>query len=110
MTTWRRRALWGSAGLLLAIGGAAGWLGWTAQQARTQLFEARDELPGVRTAVLNGDGSAAGRLQQVRRHADAAEGLTHDLVWSIAAGVPVLGTPAATTRGLTGAVAGIADT
>jgi hypothetical protein len=110
MMTWRRRALWGSAGLLLAAGGAAGWLGWTAQQARAELFAARDELPAVRTAVLTGDGSAAVRLQRVRRHADAADDLTHDPVWSMVAGVPGLGTPAATTRGLTRAVRGVAET
>jgi hypothetical protein len=110
MTTWRRRAFWGSAGLLLAGFGVAGWLGWTAQQARAELFAARDELPAIRTAVMTGDGSAAVRLQRVRRHADAADDLTHDPVWSLVAGVPFLGAPAATTSGMARAVRGIADT
>jgi hypothetical protein len=110
MTTWRRRTLWASIGLLVAVFGVEAWLGWTARQARAELLAARNELPAVRTAVMAGDGSAAARLQRVRKHADAADDLTHDLVWSMVAGVPGLGTPAATTQGLTRAVRGVADT
>lgn len=106
----RRLVLWGGAGALVVVVLAAGaWLAWTAGRARSELLAARAALPAVRDAVMSGDGSGARRLEGVRRHAAAADDLTHDLVWAVVAALPALGSPAATTQGMTAAVHRLAD-
>ena len=70
---------------------------------------ARAELPAVRNAVLTGDGSGTRRLESVVRQARAADSLTHDPVWSIVAAVPGIGSPIATTQGMTRAVRDLAE-
>ncbi|MDQ1289148.1 MAG: hypothetical protein QG622_2714 [Actinomycetota bacterium] len=98
----RRRLVWGGAGALafLFLSGGA-WLAWTASAARAELSAARAALPGVRDAVMSGDGSGMRRLDVVRRHAVAADEKTHDVVWSVVAGVPLIGSPLDATRGMT---------
>lgn len=107
----RRRLLWwggaGASALVLLAAGA--WLAWTAQQARADLLAARSALPGVREAVMTGDGSGTRRLDEVRRHARAADDRTHDPVWTAAGWVPWAGSPIATTQGMTRAVRTLAD-
>jgi Protein of unknown function (DUF4012) len=105
---WRRPLLWGGAGAALGVAALGAWVGWTGQQARSELLAARSSLPAVQAAVLAGDGSAAGKLDALRRHAASADDLTHDPVWSLVSAVPVVGTPAATTQGLTRSVDALA--
>ena len=100
----RRPRLWGGAGAALGVLAAAGWLAWTGQQARAELLTARASLPAVQAAVLSGDGTAARRLEQLRQHAANADDDTHDLLWSFAGSLPLVGSPFATTSGLTRAV------
>jgi hypothetical protein len=101
--------LWGTVGAFGLILLATAWLVWTAGQAKAQLTQARAALPAVRAAVLTGDGKAAGQLEALRRHAVAADDLTHDPVWAIAGAVPWIGDPVATTSGLTRTVRTLAE-
>ena len=101
---WRRPLLWGGAGAALGVVLAAGWLAWTGQQARSELMTAKASLPAVQAAVLSGDGTAARQLEQLRRHAATADDDTHDLLWSLAGSLPIVGSPFATTSGLTRSV------
>jgi hypothetical protein len=107
----RRRLLWwGGAGALVAVLLlVGGWLAWTAQHARAEMLAARAELPAVRAAVMAGDGTGVRRLENVRRHARVADELTHDPVWSAVGVLPGLGSPIATTQGLTHAVRALAE-
>jgi hypothetical protein len=108
-TSWRRPVLWGVAGTLGVVVLATVWLAWTASQAKAQLTQARSALPAVRAAVLTGDGKAGGQLDDLRKHAVAADNLTHDPVWYLAGAVPWLGDPVATTAGLTRTVRTLAE-
>jgi hypothetical protein len=93
---------------VLGVVAAAGWLAWTGQQARTELLAARSSLPAVQAAVLTGDGTAARQLEQLKQHAAAADDDTHDPVWSLAGALPLVGSPFATTAGLTRSVHSLA--
>jgi Protein of unknown function (DUF4012) len=103
----RRPLRWAGAGAAVGVtvlGLAAGWLTWTALQARAELAAARTALPGVQAAVLVGAGTAGGQLAELSRHAARADDLTHDPVWSLAGAVPLVGSPVATVAGMTRSV------
>ncbi len=104
----RRLLLLGSGVLGAVLAGATGWLAWTAVQARDELLAARAELGPLRTEVVHGDPAVAQRISVLQQHAAAAAELTDDPVWATAAAVPWLGSPVATVRGLTQAVAAVA--
>ncbi|HEY6793720.1 MAG TPA: DUF4012 domain-containing protein [Kineosporiaceae bacterium] len=105
--TWRRPLLRAGGGVVLGVcllGLVAGWLAWTGTQARDELLAARSALPAVQAAVLTGEGTAGGQLEQLRRHAARADDLTHDPVWSVVGALPLVGSPVATTGGMTRSV------
>ena len=98
----------GAATLGMVSAAAVGWLAWTAQTVRTELLAAKAELDPLRSEVINGDPAVAQRIATLQQHARAANEATHDPVWAAAAVLPWLGSPAATVRGLTESVNGIA--
>jgi hypothetical protein len=89
----------------LGVVGGAAWIGYTARSALEHLSTAADAIPQVRQAWVNGDqASGTAPLGTVQAEAKAAFGKTHDPVWTVAAKIPVLGSPAETVRGLTESV------
>lgn len=95
---WRRPLLLALGGLLLV---GLLWLVITGLLARSQLDDAKAELPKLRSALNSGDMAAAHRLaKDIQRHAQRAHDLTTGPAWYLAAQVPLLGTPADTSRTL----------
>jgi hypothetical protein len=75
------------------------WIIVTALIARSKLQNAQAELPKLRTALLSGDMTSARALAaDIRSNASSAHGLVSGPAWWVAANLPVVGTPLATTR------------
>lgn len=106
----RRRGMLFLAGLItggLLVLGAA-WLFCTALNARSQLQDARSELPELRTALLSGDRAKAESLaREIRHHADVARWLVSGPAWWVGARIPYAGVPLKTSQALASAVHGI---
>jgi hypothetical protein len=98
------------AGLLIALPAFAGWFGYEAVQAKAHLEQAKISAEQSKDALLNGrSGDATQSAESAQFHAWQARTATHSLPWSIAAAVPVLGSPLKTTQQISDVVAGLAD-
>ena len=91
---------------MIAAGGlallAGVWLGATALLARNLLHEARAEVQTMRTQISAGNWSGArSTAADLRQHAHRANQLTSGPVWAAAAGIPSVGEPLRTVRGIT---------
>jgi hypothetical protein len=98
------------AGLLVGLLLFSGWFGFEALQAKTNLEQAKISAEQSKDALLNGrSGDATQSAESAQLHAQQARAATHSLPWSIAAAIPVLGSPLRTTQQISDVVAGLAD-
>ncbi|EOM75963.1 DUF4012 domain-containing protein [Rhodococcus rhodnii] len=108
-TSRNRRALGlGLAGIVVVGLVCAGWIGWSALEARDALYAARDDATRAKDALLSGDADTA-RAASVTASTEAARAvdLTSGVVWSAASAVPWLGSPFASTQQMTAIVHGL---
>ena len=81
------------------------WLFFTALIARSQLQDARSELPELRAALLAGDrGKAESLASDIRHHANVAQWLVSGPAWWVGARIPYAGVPLKTSKALASAV------
>jgi hypothetical protein len=81
------------------------WLVVTALIARSELQQARGELPELRAAILAGDTAKAESLaQDIRHQADRAQWLVSGPAWWVGAHLPYVGIPLKTSQALASAV------
>jgi len=105
--TLRRRRRIGIAmivasGVLLLAGV---WLAVSALMARSQLNQARSEVPTLRAEITAGQWTAArATAADFANHAHRANQLTSGPVWALAAALPAGGEPLQTVRGITAGV------
>jgi hypothetical protein len=92
------KVLWGSL-LVLVLVGFGCWLGVSALNAKSGLEQARSSAQQAKDALLQGNTDDAVRFaDSAQIDAQSARDATHSLPWSIAAGVPWLGSPFETSR------------
>lgn len=90
--------------LLVALAGFA-WIAITGLMARSELTKAQNELPRLRTALLNGQSAQAQRLSaDIEHRAAHADGLVSGPAWWVGAHIPYFGTPLSMSRSLASAV------
>lgn len=105
----RRRLIWTSLAVLVLLVAFAGWLGFNAFDAKSNLEQARDGAQQTKEALLRGDSEAASRYAaDAASHAQAAREATHSVPWTIASGVPWLGSPFKTGQQISSVVLGLA--
>jgi hypothetical protein len=84
------------------------WLGYSAKEARTNLYEARNHAQLAKDALLDGNIEVAQRsAADADKYASQAYDNTHSIPWSITAAVPVLGSPLATSQQISEVVKGL---
>ena len=100
---------WSAGALLAALLGFAGWLGLTALQAKASLEQARASAGQAKDALLQSDDEKALQFAGAAKlHAEKAHDATRSVPWTIAAAVPVLGSPFTTGQQIAEVVAGLA--
>lgn len=105
----RRRVIWACLALLVVVVAFVSWLGVNAFDAKSNLEQARDSAQQAKDALLQGDSEGASKLAaDAASHAQAARDATHSLPWSVAAGVPWLGSPFETGQQISNVVLGLA--
>lgn len=98
----RSKLAWGGVVLVLLLAWA-GYLAWSAYEARAALRAAQDDAVALKQAVLDGDeATAATSLRSFSRHADTARDRTDGWSWRAAEKVPWVGDDAAAVRLLAG--------
>ncbi|MGI8591193.1 MAG: DUF4012 domain-containing protein [Nakamurella sp.] len=96
------------AGGLVVLAGL--WLLITGLQARSHLNQARDDVRKLRDEISAGDLPAAhSTAADLAAHAQSAHSLTTGPAWAVAAGIPGVGRPVQTIRGLTASIDGIGN-
>jgi len=101
---------WGALGAALVALVFVGWLGLQGLTAKSNLEKARDSAEQAKDALLGGKSQDATRFaENAEFHAGQARAATHSLPWSIAAAVPLLGSPLKTTQQISDVVAGLAQ-
>ena len=97
--TLSRRLVLAAIGLLVLV--LVGYLAVTALLARRELTNAKAALSVVKSRLLAGDQAGArAELVTAEHDAAAADGHTGGIVWRAAAGIPWLGAPLHTVRGI----------
>lgn len=105
----RRRLIWISLAVLVLLIAFVSWLGFNAVNAKSNLEQARDSAQEAKDALLQGDSAGASELAaDAASHAQAARDATHSVPWTIAAGVPWLGSPFKTGQQISNVVLGLA--
>lgn len=93
------------AALALVLLGA-GWLAWRAWHVREDLVAASASATALRTALTDGDQTAADReLATLQQHASAAAEGTDTAIWSVAEHLPVVGDDATAVAVVSSAMA-----
>lgn len=101
---------WVILGILLVTVALAGWLGFSAFQAKSSLEQARISANQTKDALLSGKAGDAARFAEIAQlHARRARDATHSLPWNIAAAVPLAGGPLKTTQQIADVVVGLAN-
>lgn len=101
---------WGALAALLLSLVLLGWLGVQAVSAKSQLEQARISVQHMKEAFLNGKSEDAVRqAENAQSHARQARAATRSLPWTIAAAIPLLGSPLKTTQQIAEVVVGLAD-
>lgn len=78
-------------------------------QAKSHLEQARASSQQVKDALLSGSaGDALHAAQNAKLQAEAAQKSTRSVPWTVAASLPLIGTPFETTKQITDVVAGLA--
>lgn len=104
-------AFWSVLGALLALLIFAGWLGLGVFQAKAGLEQARSSAEESKDALLTGNPQKATQsAENAQFHARYAQSATHSLPWTIAAAIPLLGSPLKATQQISDVVVALADT
>ena len=102
---------WGALATLLVSVVFTGWLGIQGLAAKSNLEQARDSAEQAKDALLEGRSEDATRFaENAQFFAGQARAATHSVPWSIAAALPLLGSPLKTTQQISDVVVGLADT
>ena len=89
----------------------AGWLGFQAYAAKTNLEQARTSAQQTKDALMDGKTAEASRFAaEAQSSAQSARDATHSLPWNIAAAVPLLGSPFKAGQQIADVVLGLAAT
>jgi hypothetical protein len=95
--------------LLAVLVVSAGYLAWTAMQARSHLERAREEVLAVQSLLSGSDVTGAqARLQRVQTHTRLARRVTSGPTWRLAGAVPFVGRSARSASGIAAATDDIA--
>jgi hypothetical protein len=95
--------------LLLVFVGFGCWLGVRGYEAKSSLERARSSAQQAKDALLKGKAGDASRwANDAHSQAEAARDATHSLPWTIAAGVPWLGSPFRSGQQIADVVLGLA--
>jgi hypothetical protein len=101
---------WGTLAAALFAVIFVGWLGLQGLAAKSNLEKARDSAEQAKDALLGGKSEEATRFaENAQFYAGQARAATHSVPWSIAAAVPLLGSPLKTTQQISDVVLGLAD-
>lgn len=101
---------WGTLAVVLLGLVFIGWLGFQGLTAKSQLEAARDSAEEAKDALLSGKVADATRAaENAQFHARQAHSATHSFPWSVAAAVPLIGSPLKTTQQISDVVVGLAD-
>ncbi|MFZ2175291.1 MAG: DUF4012 domain-containing protein [Rhodococcus sp. (in: high G+C Gram-positive bacteria)] len=93
---------------LLVVVGLGLWLGYSAKEARTNLYEARNHAQLAKDALLDGNTEDAERSSaDADKYANNAYDYTHNVPWSIASAIPWVGSPFDTSRQISEVVRGL---
>ncbi|QYB02814.1 DUF4012 domain-containing protein [Rhodococcus sp. USK10] len=105
----RKRRVAAASGVAALVIVAFGlWLGYSAKEARSNLYEARNHAQLAKDALLDGNTEVAQRsAADADKYASRAYDNTHSIPWSITAAVPVLGSPLATSQQISEVVRGL---
>jgi len=105
----RKRALiTGGFGALLVVVALGLWLGYSAREARANLYEARNHAQLAKDALLDGNTEDAERSSaDADKYANKAYDYTHNIPWSIASAIPWLGSPLETSQQISEVVRGL---
>ena len=100
---------WGALAAALMAVVFTGWLGLQGLTAKSNLEKARDNAEQAKDALLSGKSEDATRFaENAQFYAGKARAATHSVPWSIAAAVPLLGSPLKTTQQIADVVLGLA--
>ncbi|MDV6280297.1 DUF4012 domain-containing protein [Rhodococcus jostii] len=84
------------------------WLGYSAREARANLFEARNHAQLAKDALLDGNTEDAERSStDADKYANKAYDYTHNVPWSVASAIPWLGSPLETSQQISEVVRGL---
>jgi hypothetical protein len=101
---------WGALAAFLIAVIFIGWLGIHGLSAKSNLEQARDSAEQAKDALLGGKSEDATRFaENAQFYAGQARAATHSVPWSIAAAVPLIGSPLKTTQQISDVVLGLAD-
>ena len=93
---------------LLVVVALGLWLGYSAREARANLFEARNHAQLAKDALLDGNTEDAERSSaDADKYANQAYDYTHNVPWSVASAIPWLGSPLETSRQISEVVRGL---
>lgn len=96
--------------IFLALLLFAGWFGFEALRAKTNLEQAKTSAEHTKDALLAGRSEdAADSATNALFHAREARAAAHSLPWNVAAAIPLLGSPLKTTQQISDVVVGLAD-
>ena len=103
----RNLAIGCTAGAVVVVGMGV-WLAYEGLQAKSSLEQAREYATSSKSALLAGDTETALRTAgDADKYAKQAQDSTHSLPWSIAAAIPWLGTPFASSQQMSDIVTGL---
>ncbi|WP_016881332.1 MULTISPECIES: DUF4012 domain-containing protein [unclassified Rhodococcus (in: high G+C Gram-positive bacteria)] len=105
----RKRALiTGGFAALLVVVALGLWLGYSAREARANLYEARNHAQLAKDALLDGNTEDAERSSaDADKYANQAYDYTHNTPWSVASAIPWLGSPLKTSQQISEVVRGL---
>ncbi len=96
-----------TAGAVVVVG-LGTWLSYEGLQAKSSLEQAREYATSSKEALLAGDTETALRTAgDADKYAKQAQDSTHSLPWSIAAAIPWLGSPFASSQQMSDVVTGL---
>ncbi|USC18346.1 DUF4012 domain-containing protein [Rhodococcus aetherivorans] len=96
-----------TAGAVVVVG-LGTWLAYEGLQAKSSLEQARDYATSSKEALLAGDTETALRTAgDADKYAKQAQDSTHSLPWNIAAAIPWLGSPFASSQQMSDVVTGL---
>ncbi|QDC17234.1 DUF4012 domain-containing protein [Rhodococcus ruber] len=104
----RRNIAIGCTAGAVVVGGMGVWLAYEGLQAKSSLEQAREYATSSKNALLAGDTETALRTAgDADKYAKQAQDSTHSLPWSIAAAIPWLGSPFASSQQMSDIVTGL---